>query len=291
MKTYRMLTGLLWLSIPLIAISYLEVWNQLPLRMATHFDLANHPNGWMSRQVSLAFGLGIQALICGLATWISFRVKKVETGAWAMLGIMYLVLGLLIWTQMAMLDFNLYGTPFDVGPVMGIMLGGVLVLAIIFLGAKRGDPLPAGEVLATEVHYKRAWLLIMLPPMLPIFTVIWFSPSPGLRLALGVAGIITVLVTGLTWSGFKYVFTRHGLEISTMGLRLRSIPTQQIREYAASNWNFMGGYGIRGIGEDRAYVWGNKGVRIQTDHGSVFLGHDQPERVVRDLDMMKQFAH
>jgi uncharacterized membrane protein len=55
MKTYRMLTGLLWLSIPLMAISYMEVWHQLPLRMATHFDMANRPNGWMSREVSLGF--------------------------------------------------------------------------------------------------------------------------------------------------------------------------------------------------------------------------------------------
>jgi hypothetical protein len=291
MKTYRMLTGLLWLSIPLMAISYMEVWNQLPLRMATHFDMANRPNGWMSREVSLGFGFGLLALICAIATWIASRVKKVETGAWALLGIFYLVVGLLVWTQMAMIDFNLYGTPFNIAPVMGFMLGGILVLSIVFLGAKRGTPLPAGEVLAEEVHHKRAWLLVMLPPMLPIFGVILFAPSTGLRIALGLADIIAILAAGLTWSGFRYVFTRHGLEISTMGLRLRSIPTQQIKEYAASDWNFMGGYGIRGIGEDRAYVWGNKGVRIKTDHGSVFLGHDEPERIVHDLDMLKQFAH
>ena len=48
----------------------------------------------------------------------------------------------------------------------------------------------------------------------------------------------------------------------------------------------MGGYGIRGIGERRAYVWGNTGVRIMLSDGEVFLGHHEPgknhERPERD---------
>ena len=35
----------------------------------------------------------------------------------------------------------------------------------------------------------------------------------------------------------------------------------------------MCGYGIRGIGERRAYVWCNSGVRIMLSDGEVFLGH------------------
>ena len=53
MKTYRMLTGLLWLSIPLMAISYMEVWNQLPLRMATHFDMANRSGYAHYRRITI----------------------------------------------------------------------------------------------------------------------------------------------------------------------------------------------------------------------------------------------
>ncbi len=48
----------------------------------------------------------------------------------------------------------------------------------------------------------------------------------------------------------------------------------------------MGGYGIRGIGDRRAYVWGNRGVRIKTSEGEVFLGHSEPEKIVRDLDLI-----
>jgi len=35
-----------------------------------------------------------------------------------------------------------------------------------------------------------------------------------------------------------------------------------------------------------AYVWGKRGVRIKTSEGEVFLGHSQPEKLVRDLDLM-----
>jgi hypothetical protein len=51
------------------------------------------------------------------------------------------------------------------------------------------------------------------------------------------------------------------------------------------------GYGIRGLGSTRAYVWGNDVVHITTLDGEVFLGTHDPARVVRDLDMMKQYSH
>jgi hypothetical protein len=79
------------------------------------------------------------------------------------------------------------------------------------------------------------------------------------------------------------------VEIRTLGFRLRSIPRAEIKQYAPESWNPLRGYGIRGIGNRRAYVWGNKGVRIETTEGEVFLGHEQPDRIVRDLDAMKQF--
>jgi hypothetical protein len=51
------------------------------------------------------------------------------------------------------------------------------------------------------------------------------------------------------------------------------------------------GYGIRGIGNTRAYVWGNRVVHITTLEGEVFLGHNDPARIVRDLDMLRGYAH
>jgi hypothetical protein len=38
-------------------------------------------------------------------------------------------------------------------------------------------------------------------------------------------------------------------------------------------------------------VWGNKGVRIMLSDGEVFLGHREPERIIHDLDFIRQSAH
>ena len=99
-----------------------------------------------------------------------------------------------------------------------------------------------------------------------------------------------LLFAAHTWSGFHYRFTSAGLEISTLGYRLRSIPQAQIADYRPEKWMALRGYGIRGVGKARAYVWGNDVVHIATLDGEVFLGTNDPARTVRDLDMMKHSA-
>ena len=38
----------LWLALPLVALQYTQVWDQLPAHVATHFNAAGQANGWMS---------------------------------------------------------------------------------------------------------------------------------------------------------------------------------------------------------------------------------------------------
>jgi len=116
-------------------------------------------------------------------------------------------------------------------------------------------------------------------------------PIPSVRIASTLVGLLFAVIAIHIWTGFHYLFTGAGVEIRTLGFRLRSIPRVDIRQYAVESWSPLRGYGIRGIGNRRAYVWCNQGVRIQTTEGEVFLGHNQPERIVHDLDAMKQFAH
>ena len=74
------------------------------------------------------------------------------------------------------------------------------------------------------------------------------------------------------------------------GLRLRSIPRQDILSYAIEPWPFIRGRGIRGWSSTRAYVWGNKVVHIRLTDGDVYLGHEHPDRLVRDLDRVTGFV-
>jgi hypothetical protein len=140
------------------------------------------------------------------------------------------------------------------------------------------------DVLAEETHAGRLWvaviLLVLIGPAFSLFAarttvVVW---------AAALVGAIALGASAMAWSGFQYRFLQHGVEIRMLGFRLRSIPRQSIVSYAIEPWTFARGYGIRGIGSTRAYVWCNKVVHIKTTTGDIFLGHPDPDRIVRDLD-------
>jgi hypothetical protein len=147
-----------------------------------------------------------------------------------------------------------------------------------------------GDVLAEETHSGRAWSLIVLVALIGPAIAVGLAPAAAVRWPLMFAGLLGLGAGAMAWSGFQYRFRRDGVEIRTLGFRLRSIPKQSIVSYSIEPWAFLRGYGIRGIGSTRAYVWGNKVVRIRTSNGEVFLGHSDPERIVRDLDMVTGFV-
>ncbi len=146
------------------------------------------------------------------------------------------------------------------------------------------------EVLAQETHAGRIWTLLLLPALIVPAVSVAFYPTAPARWALVVIAVVGIGSLALVWSGFQYRFLRHGVEIRTLGFRLRSIPKQAIVSYSIESWGLPRGYGIRGIGNTRAYVWGNKVVHIKTTNGDVFLGHSDPEKIVRDLDEMTGFV-
>jgi hypothetical protein len=143
-----------------------------------------------------------------------------------------------------------------------------------------------GDVLAEETHSGRAWSLIVLLALIGPVIGMGRAPASAVRWSLMLVGLVALGAGAMAWSGFQYRFLRQGVEIRTLGFRLRSIPKQSIVSYSIESWAFLRGYGIRGIGSTRAYVWGNRVVRIRTANGEVFLGHNDPERIVRDLDLV-----
>jgi hypothetical protein len=146
------------------------------------------------------------------------------------------------------------------------------------------------DVLAVETHAGRAWSLLMLPMLIVPAVSVIFYPTSAARFALVIVAVVGIGALGLVLSGFQYRFLRHGVEISTLGIRLRTIPRQQIVSYSIESWGLPRGYGIRGIGRTRAYVWGNKVVHVKTTNGDVYLGHNDPEKIVRDLNQVTGFA-
>lgn len=140
--------------------------------------------------------------------------------------------------------------------------------------------------LANERHASMGIALLMSLPAIGMLVFASSVPIPGIRLTLTISGVLVLAASAMAWDGFHYTFSPAGIEIRTLGFRVRSIPAADIRSYAPDRWSVMGGYGIRGIGSRKAYVWGNRGVRIKTAQGEVFLGHNEPETIIRDLDLV-----
>ena len=291
---YKTLTALLWLAPAVVAIRYWQVWDQLPLRMATHFDAAGHANGWMTREVSLYYALGFLAFLLAVFTFVLVLVTtkySLSTIAWALLAFFHAEVWSAVCLLNSIVDYNLTGQQVSVVPILFITPIGVLVLFVLALAEKRGSSFPDTDVIAEEVHAGKPFSLFMVLPLLGGITVALSVPNAGTRLAAVLLGTVFIAAFGMAWDGFHYLFTRHGVEIRTLGFRLKSIPLMQIKRYEIGDWSLPRGYGIRGIGNRKAYVWGNRGVRVEMYDGEIFLGHSDPQRIVHDLNVIKQYQH
>jgi len=290
-RLFQFAIVLLWLALPLTALQYRQAWDRLPPRIATHFNAADEPNGWMPREASLKFSLRLMAimLIVTSLVLVATTWREVTSFSWALFGFFALFIGFLLAVNHAVLNYNLHPAP--VHPermLIGLAVAAVALIAFYLL-SRRQARLPEGETLVVESHSGGGWAALILLAVLGPLLAISLAPG-GVRWLVYFAGIVGAAAFAMSWSGFQYRFMQHGLEISTLGFRLRSIPRSAILSYSIEPWSVIRGYGIRGIGSTRAYVWCNKVVHIKTSHGDVYLGHNDPERIVCDLDQMMGVA-
>ena len=246
-RPFQFAIAILWLTLPLVAIQYWRVWDQLPVRMATHFNATGQPNGWMSREVAVEFGVGIIAFLLLVFTPILWTISRrhVDGFAWAFLTFCALITGVVDFGNHAVINYNLAGTPLHIGPVLLVVPVAVILLSIFFLGSQRGQPLPASEVLAEETHAGRAWALVFMPALIMPLVGARLIPGTAVRLSMILVVVVGLASMAMVWSGFRYRFLEHGLEVSMLGYRLRSISRSQIVSYAVEAWGPLRGYGIR----------------------------------------------
>jgi Protein of unknown function (DUF1648) len=285
---------LMWLAPVVVAYRYWQVWQRLPVRMVSHFDAAGHANGWMPRETSLYFTLGSMTFVLTVFSSVLFLIARKYSLAklsWALLAFFHLEVWMMAYWMNSIVNYNLDGSPIAIAPFLVLTPTAVIVLLIVALAEKRGERLPVtaapdNDAIVEEVHNGRPWSGLFLIPIVVLTAIVLVVPNQSGRLAMALVAIVMVLACAMAWDGFHYSFTRHGVEIRTLGFRLKSIPLLQIKKYEVGNWNPLRGYGIRGIGNHKAYVWGNKGVRVEMFDGEVFLGHADPQRIVRDLNVI-----
>jgi hypothetical protein len=279
-RLFTILTALMWLALPLTALRYAQSWNALPAGVATHFAANGQPNGWMSRSTALYYALGVTAFVLVIFTAIAIAIlrqkRAIDNSSIAILGFFYVILAGLFYVNNGIVEYNLTGAPVPIAPVLlGVPLA-IVIFTIIYLRAQRGTALPDTPTLAEESHGSRAFAVLFLSIGLIELAAAYAIPLRGARIGMALSSAFFLLIAVHTWSGFHYRFTPAGLEISTLGYRLRSIPQAQIADYRPEKWMALRGYGIRGVGKTRAYVWGSDVVHITTLDGEVFLGTNDP---------------
>jgi hypothetical protein len=288
---YKTLTALLWLAPVVMGLRYRQVWDRLPMRMASHFDAAGHANGWMPRTASLYFDLGFLAFLIAVFSLVLYMVQNkypVAKLSWALLAFFHVEVWAVVYMLDSTLAYNLDRRPISVAPLLVATPIGMVAILVLAFAENRGHRLPAADVIAEEVNSGKVWSLVFLLPVFVAAMVAARVPSTGARLWATSVGALFVPVFAMAWDGFHYLFTRHGIEIRTLGFRLKSVPLLQIKRYEIQDWSPAGGYGIRGIGNHKAYVWGKRGVRVEMFDGEIFLGHSDPHRIVHDLNAITQ---
>jgi hypothetical protein len=290
--SYRTLAALLWLAPVAIAIRYWQVWDRLPARVATHFNAQRQANGWMTREMSLYYSAGFLAFMAAVLFIILLVIERkypLAKVSWALLAFCHVETWMLVYLMNSMLEFNLNRTPISTSLFAIVSVLGVIALAAVAVAEKRGAPLSPADVLAEEVHSGKPWALIFLVPSIVLIPTALAIPGATPRVAMITVAFLTFAAFAMAWDGFHYYFSRHGVEIRTLGFRLKSIPLLQIKNYEIQDWNPIRGYGIRGVGNHKAYVWGKSGVRVEMYDGEIFLGHSDPQRIVHDLNVIKRY--
>lgn len=148
-------------------------------------------------------------------------------------------------------------------------------------------PLPGG-IIAEErnSNWGVTYVMAMMAGVLCYFGTL--LDDRVLRYGAYLASLLFAGVGILALAGYRYRFTRSGIEISTLGFRVKFIPVERITHFEESTRAFADSYNFGVYGQRRAYVWAGRGVRIHTLDGEFFMGHMKSAILLRDMELMKQ---
>ena len=107
---FSIAVGLMWLSLPLAALDFLRVWDQLPARMAIHFDINWRANGWASRAAACELMLGMLVFMLitfSVVLWFMRRTPQAGFMSWLMLGFFFATLAFICGVNHWVIRYNL----------------------------------------------------------------------------------------------------------------------------------------------------------------------------------------
>src|SRR5581483_7912572 len=155
-RNWKIMIAVPWLGLAAMLFDIWRSYDQLPGRIASHFNAAGVANGWMPKQqlftedCLIAFGL-----LC-FFTFLLSRVTHVGGIGWLVLVAEYFAIGTLVMVTHGMLQIGLGETQtldFPIGTWASFM-GGVLVAGEIFhvFALRRDVEVDHGKFVAQERH-------------------------------------------------------------------------------------------------------------------------------------------
>jgi hypothetical protein len=308
-RVKRFLAWLPIFGLAALAVRLALVWDRLPARMMSHFDAAGNPNGWMNRGGFALTPFILLFPIFALLAVMTDRVsRRKPVAGWVLLALSLALAAVTLTVFWSAIDANLYHTQLEMLP-MWIVLFVIVPLSFAigidwrwWLSSRRKQALAqhtgVARVIAEESHGSplMAAVIALAGVGVLVAVILVDRVAPAMILVILFVTLTAVLLSACwAWRGFTYRFTTAAVDVLTLGFRLRRIPLSEIRDFSAERVNPLtdfGGWGIKGYGSDTAYIWGGRtALHIKTSTGDVYLGHKDPDRLVRDLEMVLNPAH
>ena len=105
---YKWAVLLMWIALPTSAWNYWRVWDELPERVAVHFDVNWRPNGFTSREGAFQMGLGIMLVMLVVFTVTTLIVLYLKPAAGlGVLIVAYVALAFCWYGNYSIVEFNL----------------------------------------------------------------------------------------------------------------------------------------------------------------------------------------
>lgn len=115
----------IWTMGAALLIRLMNLWDQLPQRVAVHFGIAMQPNGWASRSTMALLMVLVVIGHAVLATWLILNFS----GRGPMIGAIQMTVSAVVVSAFwQMLNFNAQGKPFQ---SLWIVISVLLMVALI----------------------------------------------------------------------------------------------------------------------------------------------------------------
>ncbi len=286
-----------WLFVLALVADVGRAYGSLPHIIASHFNAAGAPNGFATKDSVVMTILVVAFMITSIFTFLLSRFPQISGLGWFLMIAEYWGLGILVGVthgtlQVALGEAKTLQFPFA---AWSLIMGAALVVGEagrISAMRKRAD-YDNGQLVAEEVHSSPATggffaALSVVSVALPTA----LGASGPARWIPAVVGLVALGCAIWAWTGFRYRVTTTGLEIRMLGMPIRFVPAADIASVTARECNALkdfGGWGIRGIGKMRAYIWGgNQCVHVRTHEGDdIYLGFRDAQRLAQELERVQ----